>query len=432
MALRMRRKHRITISSNLNTMKNLYLFILIFGLLFSGCENDTPETTIYTIALTDDGNGTAKATVGDKEIIKAAEGVTVVLTAVPDEGYVFGEWTTENGNVTFNNAGAASTTFTMPAGDVEIRAEFIEDNIDVLSMITDPLFKGICEYAMTNEYNYWNYLYGIDPFIHPAWDTNSDGILSLSEAYAVKAIYVVGQLIRSFEGIEYFRNLEVFACGDTGLTSLDVSHNTSLITLVCINCSLPSLDVSNNKALMCLDCNDNLITSLDVSKNTELQTLDCSKNKLSSLDISNNTKLVRLTCFYNYQLTSLDISECTALSALDCGGNHLTSLNVSNNTALVDLNCYNNQLTSLDISNNTALTYLTCFNNRMSALDITNMATSSDFFLYVVCCGDQTTDGTTPLTLTLTMREDQKPYWDFFLNNPKGYGQYNTNVILAN
>lgn len=72
----------------------------------------------YTITVNASAGGTATA---DKTTAVAGEAVT--LTATPDSGYHFTGWTSSDG-VTFANASSESTTFTMPAGDVTVRAVF--------------------------------------------------------------------------------------------------------------------------------------------------------------------------------------------------------------------------------------------------------------------------------------------------------------------
>ena len=76
----------------------------------------------YTIAVSSSGGGTATA---DKTM--AAEGETVTLTATPDSNYRFTGWTTSNGG-SFADASSASTTFTMPAGNVTITANWQYDS----------------------------------------------------------------------------------------------------------------------------------------------------------------------------------------------------------------------------------------------------------------------------------------------------------------
>ena len=85
---------------------------------------------VYTITVNVSGGGMATA---DKTTAAAGEAVT--LTATPDSGYRFTGWTSSDG-VTFANASSESTTFTMPAGDVTVRAVFspivnIPDTYDI-------------------------------------------------------------------------------------------------------------------------------------------------------------------------------------------------------------------------------------------------------------------------------------------------------------
>ena len=172
------------------------------------------------------------------------------------------------------------------------------------------------------------------------------GIIADDRIARITSIYVIGESIRSLQGIEYF---------------------TALTTLWCSNNQLTSLDVSKNTALTTLSCNNNQLTSLDVSKNTALTDLNCYYNQLTSLDVSGCTALTDLECFEN-QLTSLDVSGCTALTDLDCCSNQLTSLDVSGCTALARLDCYFNQLTSLDVSSNTALELIRCYSNQLKGI----------------------------------------------------------------
>lgn len=76
---------------------------------------------VYTVTVSSTAGGTATA---DKTT--AAEGDTVTLTATPNSNYRFVGWTSDGG-VTFADASSLSTTFTMPAGDVTITANWQYD-----------------------------------------------------------------------------------------------------------------------------------------------------------------------------------------------------------------------------------------------------------------------------------------------------------------
>ena len=75
----------------------------------------TPST--YTVTVSNDGNGTGAATPST-----AAAGTTIILTAMPKEGYHFKEWQVISGGVTIKN-----NKFTMPDSNVEVKAIFEED-----------------------------------------------------------------------------------------------------------------------------------------------------------------------------------------------------------------------------------------------------------------------------------------------------------------
>ena len=71
----------------------------------------------HTVTVTNDGNGTGAATPST-----AAAGTTIILTAMPNEGYHFKEWEVISGGVTIKD-----NKFLMPNGNVEVKAIFEED-----------------------------------------------------------------------------------------------------------------------------------------------------------------------------------------------------------------------------------------------------------------------------------------------------------------
>ncbi|MCF8285188.1 MAG: T9SS type A sorting domain-containing protein [Sphingobacteriales bacterium] len=113
--------------------------------------------------------------------------------------------------------------------------------------------------------------------------------------------------------------LKTLNCSLNNLTHLDVSNNTLLNYLDCSNNNLISLNVLGASLLTFIDCSNKL---------------EClANNVLSNLDVSTNTSLITLRCQYN-QLTSLDVSTNTAMVLLFCYCNQLVSLNVKNGNNL--------------------------------------------------------------------------------------------------
>ena len=80
------------------------------------------------IRLTDDGNGTTEAVVGGVRVTKAEQGKKVTIIATPDRGYKFDEWRVLSGGIRLRDEDSATTTFTMPDNDVEIKAYFKKKN----------------------------------------------------------------------------------------------------------------------------------------------------------------------------------------------------------------------------------------------------------------------------------------------------------------
>ena len=80
-------------------------------------EDAPPAPTEFTITVKTDGNGTASASHA-----KAVVGTEIRLTATPNKGYHFKEWQVISGGVTIKD-----DKFTMPDGNVEVKAIFEKD-----------------------------------------------------------------------------------------------------------------------------------------------------------------------------------------------------------------------------------------------------------------------------------------------------------------
>ena len=125
----------------LHDMKiRILLAAFAVSIFAAGCaKTKTPEPTPaaeYTVTLTDDGHGTAKATVGNAEAAKAKEGDLVTITATPENGYIFKQWSVVSGGAALSGTTIATATFTMPAKAVEIRAGFESEPVQNTYPIT--------------------------------------------------------------------------------------------------------------------------------------------------------------------------------------------------------------------------------------------------------------------------------------------------------
>lgn len=128
------------------------------------------------------------------------------------------------------------------------------------------------------------------------------------------------------------------------------------------------------------------VKEADLSSLIRLNFLSVSGLSLTDLDLSANALLETVIVVENPSLTALVLPESTALSAVSC------------------MTC---PLTSLTVPQVPNLMALMMMSTRLSELDITGCPN-----LTMLMCGNQTSDGTTPQMLTLTLTAEQKTKWD--------------------
>lgn len=169
------------------------------------------------------------------------------------------------------------------------------------------------------------------------------------------------------------------------LTSLDVSSNLLLDTLICRVNELSSLDLSNNTALLYVNCEANEITDLNLSNLSNLKTLICGSNQFSEINLSDNTALLRLE-IQNTQLKNIDLSTNIQLENLNCAANLMdASIDLSQNINLIHLFCAENSLQTLDLSNNILLHSVYCWENDLSILNVNGLINLNSLY----CSGNK-------------------------------------------
>ena len=245
-------------------------------------------------------------------------------------------------------------------------------------------------------------------YVKDEFDKDKNNVLSADEIAAVKDIRPTHRDISSLTGVEHFTNLERLNVQDNEkLTTLDLSKNTALVSLLCSNTNLTSLDTSHNTKLVFLECNNvSTLTSLNVRRNTELKQLSCRDNALTALDLTNNTALEKLDCGGN-EFTTLDLSKNTSLKYFGFFNGKLSSLDLTNNTNLEELYFCGNNFSTIDVSKNTKLKYLHLFGNQLITLDTSKNSNLQRLWVY-----------TNPLTSmylgdsgsTMEVKFDNKPY----------------------
>ena len=112
------------VSSSYKVTKNVTLTASWSYNYSSGSSSYDPTYSVSTPSKTEHGSVTASPK-------SASKGDTVTVTVKPDSGYVLETLTVtdKNGNeLTLKDKGNGKYTFTMPAGKVEVKATFMEDN----------------------------------------------------------------------------------------------------------------------------------------------------------------------------------------------------------------------------------------------------------------------------------------------------------------
>ena len=103
-------------------------------------NTEIPALRDYAVTVT---GGTATVAAGTP-ITRAMEGVEVTVTAQAPDGKHFVKWVVKAGGITLANETSATTTFTMPANDVTIEAEFTETPVEAYTL---TVIKGTASVA---------------------------------------------------------------------------------------------------------------------------------------------------------------------------------------------------------------------------------------------------------------------------------------------
>lgn len=406
------------------------LLALAIGFLTLASCKDEPIVVEYSINATVGEYGSIMVTIADVPASKAVAGDEVTLIATPDKGYKFARWIV--GGVELSDPKANPATFTMPANDVSVSGEFVDENsleygITITSdgngtatadlesalpgttitiqAVADKgydfgewtiveghveltkLNRGVATFTMPAEdveiaasfvdkpFNAIDYM-DDEKFIEKmlkTCDFDGDRIISREEADQVRYLDIshLAPRVSDTPRIKSVAGLELF----TNLIELDCSRN-----------DITKLDLTMFPELTKVWCGSNLrITSLDLSRNPKLTELLCNSNDLVSLDLSNNPELSDLSISNNFRLASLDLTKNTKLKSLFLGPVSFTTLDLSKNTMLTTLGIGGENLTSLDLSKNTALTSFSIDGcSKLTSIDLSN--NTKLLALWIVSC----------------------------------------------
>ncbi len=186
----------------------------------------------------------------------------------------------------------------------------------------------------------------------------------------ITSLNISSKGIYDLTGIEAFEDLTELRCDENNLTSIDVSNNVKLETLLVNKNNLTSIDVSALPNLRIFGCGYNPdMTTLDVSHNVWMYQLQYSGNKIKNIDLSKNVNLERLYIEKN-DITSIDLSKNIKLRDIYFQNNKIESMDFSHNADLSFVFGQNNELTNIDFTGNNKLTKLDLTHNNLSSLDV--------------------------------------------------------------
>ena len=146
----------VSVSGNTVTLTVGDTYEYTFAAKFSAIEVDPPEKPdhpsrpvgpTYDIDVVDADNGSVSANLSN-----ASEGSTIRLTVEPDEGYELGSLTVTgpDGRVEVTRVNASTYRFTMPDGDVTVRATFVSEGLPFTDVSTSAWYYDAVSYVYAN------------------------------------------------------------------------------------------------------------------------------------------------------------------------------------------------------------------------------------------------------------------------------------------
>ncbi|NDV64581.1 BACON domain-containing protein [Bacteroides sp. 224] len=245
-------------------------------------------------------------------------------------------------------------------------------------------------------------------------------IVSSAKKIRVKDVSSVKELklgkyahIKSFAGLEYFKELETFYYSSGNSYSsepelkLDLSHNQKIKKVHCFNAKIKQINVSNCPELEELYCVNTKIDTIDISRNynlrklttkrscfdyesrssaesliifpefgcktPKLEELYCERNNYKSLELYKCPLLKRVDCSQNRQLKNLDLKDCVNLTYLNCHLNQIEYLDLRDCIKLDTLICHKSSIKKIRFGKNASLSYLDCQDNFLFELNTSSL-----------------------------------------------------------
>jgi hypothetical protein len=117
-----------------------------------------------------------------------------------------------------------------------------------------------------------------------------NGTIPTANINTIGYLQIAGNSITDLTGIEDFTALDWLYCNHNQLTSLDLSQNLLLLTLICHNNQLSSIDISQNSLLNAIGCENNQLNCLNVKNgnNSNFQFINLVNNpNLTCIEVDN-------------------------------------------------------------------------------------------------------------------------------------------------
>jgi hypothetical protein len=283
-------------------IKNLVLFLVI--IIFISCSessddesSSTTDSVTYSVEISAASGGTVDNSGGSFD-----SGSTLTVTATPNSGYAFINWsdgTTDNPKELNVNS---NLTLTANFGEAfTVSTEFAElyNSIDGLSTVGDnQILKSGVESVRE---------------------------LDLSDPTGGSTIGFLDDL----SGIENFTNLRKLTVDRQSLRRVDLSKNTKLEYVWIANNKLIEINLKNLEFLEELQLIGNQLETIDLSDSPYLKILRLGENYFSSFDLESTPRVNYLVLKSNPLTEIKNLEDLTLLKSLFIGNTSLSSLDVS-------------------------------------------------------------------------------------------------------
>ena len=304
------------------------VFPILFLFAFISCSESSDEETstttdpvIYSVEISAASGGAVDNSGGSFDF-----GSTLTVTATPNSGYVFINWsdgTTDNPKELNVNS---NLTLTANFGEAfTVSAEFAElyNSIDGLSTVGDnQILKSGVESVRE---------------------------LDLSDPTGGSTIGFLDDL----SGIENFTNLRKLTVDRQSLRRVDLSKNTKLEYVWIANNKLIEINLKNLEFLEELQLIGNQLETIDLSDSPYLKILRLGENYFSSFDLESTPRVNYLVLKSNPLTEIKNLEDLTLLKSLFIGNTNLSSLDVSQLSLLEFVEAPNtNLLNCIQVSQN--------------------------------------------------------------------------------